>query len=274
MGILKVLDGLEKLESKMVDIYEWFAKIFRQDTEAAELFERMSLDETAHVNLVKYYRRMISKDIKLSGEVTLDIEPLKATLSRIDAVLSGPKPSLEEAVKTAIDLEINASETHAIAALGSAAPGIALLLRNLGTLDSKHHGFIEEFAASRGFPFASKPGSVTETPVSSGASNRVNVERPLKISAKALERIEYYFKWHKTMDYYKVLGVKDYATSSQIRHAFHLLAHEFHPDRYPDGKIQRKLHEIFSYMTNAYSTLMDSEKRQKYDQSVNTRMRK
>jgi rubrerythrin len=53
MGILKVLDGLEKLESKMVDIYEWFAKIFRQDTEAAELFERMSLDETAHVNLVR-----------------------------------------------------------------------------------------------------------------------------------------------------------------------------------------------------------------------------
>ncbi|MEW6586053.1 MAG: J domain-containing protein [Nitrospirota bacterium] len=270
MAILRVLDTLEKLEAKMADLYEWFATIFAADSEATEFFYRMSLDETAHANLVRYYRRMASKDAKVLGEVALDVEPLKATMERINAVLSGPKPSLEEAVKIAVDLEINAAESHAIASLVTAAPGLAPLLTNLGSLDSKHHRVLEEFAASGKSPFVSGPKPVPE-PLS---AERETEEKPPKIPIETLERIEYYHQWYKTMDYYKVLGLKNYATREQIKKAFHVRAREFHPDRYPHGEIQRKLHEIFSYMTNAYATLMDPEERRKYDRSVNTRGRK
>ncbi len=273
MVILKVLDGIEKLEAKMADLYEWFRTIFKQDAEAAALFDRLNLDETAHVNLVRYYRRVVSKNIKLFGDISIDVESLKATLARVESIRSGPLPSLEEAVKTAIDIEINAGEVHAVAAFGSAVSGIASLLRSLGAFDSKHYRVIEEFAVSRGFPFVSKPGPIPATQASSSTSDRKTGEKLPEILPEILERIDYYYKWYKTMDYYKVLGVKYYSTSSQIKHAFHTLAHEFHPDRYPHEEIQRKLHEIFSYMTVAYSTLMDPDKKREYDQTLNPRMR-
>ena len=260
MVILKVLDSIEKLEAKMADLYEWFGTIFKQDAEAAALFDRLNLDETAHVNLVKYYRRVISKNIKLFGDISLDVESLKATLARVESIRSGPLPSLEEAVKTAIDIEINAAEVHAVTAVESAASDIAPLLRSLGAFDSEHYGVIEEFAASRRFPFVSKPGLIPAAEAFSSASDRKTGEKLSEILPEILERIDYYYKWFKTMDYYKVLGVKYYATSSQIKHAFRTLANEFHPDRYPHEDIKRKLHKIFSYMTAAYSTLMDPDR--------------
>jgi rubrerythrin len=270
VAILRVLDTLEKLEAKMADLYEWFASIFAADSEAAEFFYRMSLDETAHANLVRYYRRIASKDAKLLREVILDVEPLTAAIESINADLLGPKPSLEEALKMAIDLEINAAESHAIAALATAAPGLAPLLSNLGALDSRHHRALEEFAASGKSPFVSKAGPAPEPSLSAGAADK----KPPEIPREAVERIEYYYQWYGTMDYYKVLGLKNYASGEQIRKAFHARAREFHPDRYPHGDIHRKLHEIFSYMTNAYATLMDPEERRKYDRSVNARIRK
>ncbi len=273
MLIIKVLDNIEKLETKMADLYKWFRTIFKEDAEAFALFDRMNLDEIAHVNLVKYYRRVISKNIKLFGDISLDIESLKVTLARVESIRPGPHPSLEEAVKTAIDLENNAAEFHAIVAVKSADSGISLLLNNLNAFDSTHCGVLEEFAERRGIPFTSKPRPIPAIQASSNASNRKISEEPLAISPETLERIEYYFKWYKTMDYYKVLGIHYYATVDQIKHAFRTLAQEFHPDRYPHKQIQEKLHDIFSYMSAAYSTLINPDKRQEYDRTLNKRMR-
>lgn len=273
MLILRVLDSIEKLEAKMADLYEWFGTIFKQDAEAAALFDRLNLDETAHVNLVRYYRRVVSKNIKLFGDISIDVESLKGTLARIESILSGPLPSLEEAVETAIDIEVNAAEVHAVTAVGSAASGIASLLSSLGAFDSNHYGVLDEFAVSRGFPFAAKPGPIPATQASSSAVDLKTGEELPEILPEILERIDYHYKWYKTMDYYKVLGVKYYATSDQIKHAFRTMANEFHPDRYPHEEIKRKLHGIFSYMTAAYSTLMNPDKRREYTQTLNTRMR-
>lgn len=35
MHIIKVLDPLEKLETKISELYEWFSRIFADDAEAA-----------------------------------------------------------------------------------------------------------------------------------------------------------------------------------------------------------------------------------------------
>jgi len=61
-------------------------------------------------------------------------------------------------------------------------------------------------------------------------------------------------------DYYKILGVSKAATQSEIKKAYHKLAHKHHPDK--SGGDAEKFKEI----TEAYSVLSDAKKRASYDQ--------
>ncbi|KAM6895239.1 dnaJ homolog subfamily B member 9-like [Xenentodon cancila] len=63
-------------------------------------------------------------------------------------------------------------------------------------------------------------------------------------------------------DYYDVLGVPRDATERQIKKAFHKLALKYHPDRNKDPDAEAKFREI----AEAYETLSDDTKRQRYDQ--------
>jgi molecular chaperone DnaJ len=61
-------------------------------------------------------------------------------------------------------------------------------------------------------------------------------------------------------DYYDILGVSKSASADEIKAAFRKLAHKHHPDK--SGGDAEKFKEI----NNAYQTLSDTAKRQKYDQ--------
>jgi hypothetical protein len=274
LHITKVLDPLEKLETKISELYEWFSSIFADDAEAASLFYRISIDETAHANLVRYQRRLAAQNSKIFGDVSLEPGAVNAALDMAASVLSGAPPSLEEAVKIALDLEKNIAEAHYIAAIAQASPEMSRLLSSLRGFDSRHSEVFEKFAAGRGFPFAAGSGPAPkrqEAPA--GPDDRR--ETLIRIPPEVLEKIQYYYEWHKTMDFYKLLGIKDYASSDQIKKAFRSRAREFHPDSYMNAAedVQRKLHVIFSYMTHAYSTLTDPVRRQEYDMA-RTRSRK
>jgi hypothetical protein len=88
-----------------------------------------------------------------------------------------------------------------------------------------------------------------------------------------MERIEHLHGWHSTMGYYTLLGVKEYASDRQIRHAYTALAKEFHPDSYAgiSAELKGKLNEIFKSLSIAYATLKDPEKRREYDRMWGTR---
>ena len=63
-------------------------------------------------------------------------------------------------------------------------------------------------------------------------------------------------------DYYEVLGVARGAGDQEIKSAYRKLAMQFHPDRNPgDSEAEVKFKEA----TEAYSILMDSDKRARYD---------
>ena len=63
-------------------------------------------------------------------------------------------------------------------------------------------------------------------------------------------------------DYYAVLGVAKTATPDDIKKAFRALAMRYHPDRNPDDiDADRRFREA----VEAYETLSDPEKRQRYD---------
>jgi len=65
------------------------------------------------------------------------------------------------------------------------------------------------------------------------------------------------------VDYYKILGILNTATSKEIKTAYRKLAREFHPDLNPNDRDAKK---NFQEINEANEVLSDPEKRKKYDQ--------
>ncbi len=63
-------------------------------------------------------------------------------------------------------------------------------------------------------------------------------------------------------DYYEMLGVKEDASESEIKKAYRKLAVKYHPDKNPGDK---KSEEKFKEISEAYYTLGNKERRDKYD---------
>jgi len=269
MHILKALDPLEKLEDRIARLYEWFSENLKDDAEASAFFYRMSIDESAHANLVRYQRRVASQNMKLFGDLDLDLDlsGIQKEIARIEAILAGPPPMVEEAVKISLDIENNAAKTHYGNTVEKAASSIATLLTSLSAFDCKHCEVFEEFAAKRGYPFepACVPRSIPSSavPTEAPAANEQHEELSPELMAKMEDR----HLRHDKIDLYDILGVSDYASSERIKQAFSALAQEFHPDKHMNVKkdIKQKLSAIFSSMTNAYAVLMDPVRRTEYD---------
>ncbi len=61
------------------------------------------------------------------------------------------------------------------------------------------------------------------------------------------------------MDFYKILGVPKDASPEEIKKAFREKAKRYHPD------LNKEYSDYFKKITEAYNTLIDSEKRKEYD---------
>ncbi len=62
-------------------------------------------------------------------------------------------------------------------------------------------------------------------------------------------------------DYYEILGISRDATEQEIKKAYRQMALKYHPDRNPSKEAE----ELFKEATEAYSVLIDKEKRHLYD---------
>jgi curved DNA-binding protein CbpA len=60
-------------------------------------------------------------------------------------------------------------------------------------------------------------------------------------------------------DYYKILGVKEDASSDEIRKTYRKLAFQYHPDKNPGRE------EMMKELNEAYAVLSDERKRREYD---------
>ena len=67
-------------------------------------------------------------------------------------------------------------------------------------------------------------------------------------------------------NYYRLLNIDRSATDTDIKKAYRKLAMEFHPD----VNTEKEAEEKFKAISEAYTVLSNSQKRQRYDQTGNT----
>ncbi|KAI9872777.1 MAG: hypothetical protein M1830_001207 [Pleopsidium flavum] len=79
---------------------------------------------------------------------------------------------------------------------------------------------------------------------------------------KEVKNAELELKKSKRKDYYKILGVEKDANDNEIKKAYRKLAIVHHPDKNPDNE---EAAEKFKEIGEAYETLSDPQKRQRYD---------
>jgi len=280
MHILKLFTPLEKLESQLSELYKRFSDTYRFDAELSILFSRMSADEAAHADLVRFERRVVRGDPKRFNEVDADIEKLEEISSRVGVLLKSAEDlTVEKAIETAIALENNIAEQHYITAITLANTEVARLFDSLTSFDCRHFLAIEDFAKKRGFAFELDKTEYIKacrlSDVRQGeTSDRVQAapDPTVNIPQELIDRINSLYTWQNT-DHYRLLEISDYATEIDIKEAYYRLAKELHPDRHTNmpGDLREKLDVIFSRINEAYSTLINSEKRSNYDRTVGLR---
>lgn len=150
MDVSKVLRGLEEIETKLSELYGWFAEIFKDDPEAVSLFSSLRRDEESHRDLVTFQIRMVYRERKSFGEVDVDYEEIKDLIARIDATRNGEPPKLEAAVGFASQIENSAAESYYRSVLIQSNPAIEGLISTLAKENKRHREIIEEFAGQRG----------------------------------------------------------------------------------------------------------------------------
>lgn len=72
---------------------------------------------------------------------------------------------------------------------------------------------------------------------------------------------------YEDLDYYSILDIGRSATAEEIKKAYYRAAKKYHPDKHLQlqKEAKGKLTEIFTYITNAYLTLTDAERRKDYE---------
>jgi hypothetical protein len=276
MQILKLLGPLEKLETRLSELYLWFSGIYKDDAEVSRFFQQMSFDEEVHADLVRFQRRLVSKNVALFSEVEADCSEMEKIMSRIEGVMkSSGAPTVEEAFQLSKDIEESAAEQHYIFAVNQSNPNVTKLFSSLTSFDRRHFTAFEEFFNKRGavdtvenseeIQLHDAPGE-EEMP----AEEQTTTERLVDIPQEVIDRIDYLYTWHKTMGYYKVLGVRPYAPEQEIKHSYYQMAREFHPDMHMDfpDDLRLKINTIYIFLNTAYSILMDPKKRKAYDSSL------
>jgi rubrerythrin len=142
---------LEKFELKMAELYRVYSELYAMDAQAAALFYRMSLEEKNHVNVIAYQKRVVNQNPRLFGDVEMDVEEIQEEIARVEALAKvRVTPPVDEALRTALELENGAAERHFRLSAIQSNPEAAKHLMSLGTADKQHYEALKAFARGRG----------------------------------------------------------------------------------------------------------------------------
>jgi rubrerythrin len=158
MHIQFIFRPLEDLEGSLMALYQWYADVFTLDAEARAMFTKLAGEEKNHVALVRYQKKLVTKNISLFGNVDVDLQDVRHLTAAAQRLTKAtPRPSLEEAVTTALKFERSAGESHLRTAMRQANPDMDKLLTALCQGDKGHVSGLEAFAKKRGISTAGQP---------------------------------------------------------------------------------------------------------------------
>lgn len=147
MQILNVLDEIEKLELKLMDLYTFFTNLFKDDKDVSSSFFKLGLDEKGHAELVKYQKRIVRKNLNNFLDVSININEIHEIILKAEDIMKSPTPpSLEESIKLALLFEKSAAEYHYKSAMEQSNPEFASFLNNLASVDNDHFDTIKKLA--------------------------------------------------------------------------------------------------------------------------------
>ena len=102
------------------------------------------------------------------------------------------------------------------------------------------------------------------------SSADIHNDHEIQSTKEMIEKIEKIFNEYKNLTHYEILDIPKFTNAEEIKKAYYKQAKEFHPDRHfrlPDD-IKDKLQLIFSYINEAYTTLINSKSKEEYDRSL------
>ena len=110
---------------------------------------------------------------------------------------------------------------------------------------------------------AAVPAAPIASPDPAAASQESQSPQQFEVEARSLLALA------ATGTYYELLGISGGSSTTQIKERFRRLARKFHPDRHM-GQSERLalLQDLMSRLTIAYGTLVDDEKRARYDKQL------
>jgi rubrerythrin len=184
LDLLKTLKELEQIEMKMAELYQWLAEVFREDSEASDLFTHLWMEEISHQNILQYEGRIVRANPKAFRELNVDIAMLNRTLEAVrNFRQNNPRPDLETALRTALIFEGGAAELYYVTVFKEAAEDFSQFVTNLHAASRTHYDKILRFAMSRKITPPSESvaprAAVTSTPSTASESPaKAEVRRP------------------------------------------------------------------------------------------------
>lgn len=147
-NIFYILRALDELEDSVSLLYDKFSNLFSYDKEAQFFFYKMSMDEIAHRDIVKYQTRILTKlNPKELKDIDIDIKEIQDLIQyTVDLLFAEKEWTIQEAVAEAVKLETNAAERHYKSLLTNINPELSILLKHLGKDDEEHIRQLKEFA--------------------------------------------------------------------------------------------------------------------------------
>lgn len=128
-----------QVERKLAKIYAHFSAIERYPQRRRDLWLKLSQDEEGHALELELASRLAIKDEKLTAAISInDIDELLQSLVAIYEKIVLEPLSDAEAVKLAVEIEVQTAMVHSRSALVFSDGKLHQLFKVLGTYDAKH----------------------------------------------------------------------------------------------------------------------------------------
>ncbi len=145
MGTVDGVDVLRlavKIERTAGDIYRLLHTRFIDDEVASAIWHTMAVEEDSHVDFLITQQRMLEKVPDAFGDINCDISGLEDALKSFESIAerfrSGKDVTLEEAVETAVSMEVEMLESEYFGVMGVASPKLRAVFEAL-TIDIETH---------------------------------------------------------------------------------------------------------------------------------------